>query len=153
MSTSPLAWLLCLALTTVVALPRFAHSHAPSHGSSAFGVFTPVEDQKNLDGTLAGAVSLACSSGSRDCNERPYQVPLMLWAQNGQHPPHRLDVSADGEFSAPLPAGTYLISSGDARSSCCLPTLSPETVTIAPGQVTRVNLRFQPGLSLPIKGR
>ena len=113
----------------------------------------PVGDVKNTDGTLEGTVSLACPPSSRECNERPYQVPLMVQRQNGENLPHHLYVPAHGEFSILLPAGTYLISSGDARSSCCLPTLAPETVTIAPGQITLVQLRFQPGLQLPKKER
>jgi len=101
--------------------------------------------------TLEGTVTLACGAQAPTCKEQPYQVELSLQEAQRQRPAQMINVSRDGTFSISVPPATYVIISADTRGSCCLPTLQPVTVTVTAGRISRVNLRFEPGLELPTR--
>jgi hypothetical protein len=107
--------------------------------------------QAHAAGMLEGVVTLICLEDTVGCSERPYQVPLLMVPQWAGMLPQQVLVSAAGKFSASLPAGLYLIASGDTRGACCLPVLEPIPVEVVAGRTTNVQVRFRPGLQLPTR--
>jgi len=118
--------------------------------------FSQIQELKRAPGiaastTLKGTVTLACASNATSCKEQPYQVGLLLQDAQGKLPARFISVLKDGTFSISVLPGAYTIISADTRSSCCLPTLQPVTVTITAGEASRVNVRFRPSLQLPTR--
>lgn len=102
-------------------------------------------------GMLEGIVTLACRSSAGHCPEQPYRVGLWLEDPRTGQQIEPVRVSAAGKFGIRVFPGAYRIISADVRGACCLPVLLPIAVTIARGRVTRVNVRFEPGLQLPTR--
>jgi hypothetical protein len=105
----------------------------------------------DVTGRLEGMVTLACRSSAGNCRERPYRVGLWLEDPRTGRQIEAIPVSPVGKFAVRVLPGAYRIISADVRGACCLPILRPLAVTIAPGRVTRVNVRFEPGLQLPTR--
>lgn len=119
--------------------------------NSGGGKAPPGNGQARPIGVLEGIVTLTCPENAVGCVERPYQVPLLIAPQQAGMLPRRVSVSAVGKFSLSLPAGRYVIASGDTRGACCLPVLEPIPVEIVAGRTTNVRIRFRPGLQLPTR--
>jgi hypothetical protein len=108
-------------------------------------------DPDGEGGILEGTVTLICKTGVVGCVDRPYDVGLFVQGDRTGTPP--IQVYASPQFSLRLAPGNYTISSADARGACCLPILRPISVMIRAGGLTRVEVRFEPGLELPARGQ
>ena len=137
------------AVTGFFSRPHILHSQQSETRPAETRAVAQASEAAHASGTLEGMVTLACAHGAVDCIDRPYHVGLFLEGrQRGAAPIH---VYASPRFSITLAPGSYTISSADIRGSCCLPMLEPVTVVVRPGSVTRVMVRFEPGLELPTR--
>jgi hypothetical protein len=147
------AWVFGFGAAAIVLLQRTDILHAQTSGPRPAADPRAAAQAANpggAAGVLEGTVTLTCKPGTVGCVDRPYHVGLFVQGERTGTPP--IQVYASPQFSLRLAPGSYTISSADARGACCLPILRPISVMIRAGGLTRVEVRFEPGLELPARG-
>ena len=74
--------------------------------------------------------------------ERPYEASITVLDQRGREVT-RLRTAADGNFRVSLAPGTYTLR---PESPELLPRASEQQVTVEPGKLTRVEIRYDTGI-------
>lgn len=74
--------------------------------------------------------------------ERPYETSITVLDQQGREVT-RFQTAADGTFRVPLAPGTYTL---HPESPGLLPRASEQQVTVEPGKLTHVEIRYDTGI-------
>lgn len=116
-------------LAKQLAGPNYATPTSSSHSG--------IEGQVLLGPACPGPVR-----ADKPCPDKPYQATIQVQDQNGNTVTH-FQTDANGNFQVDLSPGTYIL---HPESSGAFPRAANQTVTVDPGQFTKVQIEYDSGL-------
>jgi len=147
-------------LLLLIAAALFVGGCALLYFSTQITPTQPLDDEINRDNEDGNNTILPYDSGIKgtvtigptcpvervprdpNCADKPYQASLRIKNQGGKVVIES-KTNEDGSFEFSLPPGQYTI---ESATTSVMPSLSPVSITIAPGAYSQINLQFDSGI-------